>query len=164
MKKLLLLSALVWAFLLAVPDQSRAQLGGGLLGGGTLQNLRNRMTNRNPAIQYDPSVLTPGTPRDEVLAVFGNPNGSQNINGVQQDVFAFYPNGDKYVDPQITAGTVAAAVFTSGISLAVKAGRTVIQHNQLTLYQVTYDQYGDVQSVRVVPPNIGSEPTGAGGQ
>ena len=73
-------------------------------------------------------------------------------------------NGDKYVDPQITAGTVAAAVFTSGISLALKAGRTVIQHNQLTLYQVTYDQYGDVQSVRVIPPNIGSEPTGAGGQ
>src|SRR5271156_290052 len=104
MKKLLLLSGLVWALLVAVPGQSRAQLGGGLLGGGTvggtLQNLRNRMTNRNPAIQYDPSVLTPGTPRDEVLAVFGNPNGSQNVNGVQQDVFAFYPNGDKYVDPQ----------------------------------------------------------------
>ena len=35
------------------------------------------------------------------------------------------------------AGTVAAAVFTSGISLAVKAGRTVIQQNQLTVYQVT---------------------------
>jgi hypothetical protein len=168
MKKLLLLSGLALALLLAVPNQSRAQLGGGLLGGGTvggtLQNLRNRMTNRNPSIQYDPSVLTPGTPRDEVLAVFGNPNGSQNVNGVQQDVFAFYPNGDKYVDPQITAGTVAAAVFTSGISLAVKAGRTVIQQNQLTLYQVTYDSNGDVQSVNVIPPNIGSEPNGGGGQ
>jgi hypothetical protein len=55
-------------------------------------------------------------------------------------------------------------VFTSGISLAVKAGRTVIQQNQLTLYQVTYDSNGDVQSVNVIPPNIGSEPNGGGGQ
>lgn len=112
-------------------------------------------------------MLTPGTPRDEVLAVFGNPNGSQNINGVQEDLFAFYPNGDKYVDPQITAGTIAAAVFTGGISLAVKAGRNVIEQNQLTIYRVTYDPYGNVQSVKVIPPNMGSEPKGAeqsGGQ
>ncbi len=169
MKRRLLLSVLALTLLIAFPDQSRAQLGG-LLGGGNgnggglLQNLRNQMTNRNPSIQYNPSVLTPGTPRDEVLAVLGNPNGSQNVNGMQEDLFAFYPNGDKYVDPQITAGTIAAAVFTSGISLAVKAGRNVIEQNQLTIYRVAYDQYGDVQNVTVIPPNMGSEPGGGGAQ
>ena len=64
MKKILLLSSLALALLVAVPDQSRAQLGGGLLGGGgggggllgggtvggTLQNLTNQLTNRNPSI------------------------------------------------------------------------------------------------------------------
>jgi hypothetical protein len=63
--------------------------------------------------------------------------------------------------PQINAGTIAAAVFTGGMSLAVKAGRTVIQENQLTLYLVSYNGNGYIQNVQVIPPNIGSEPSGS---
>jgi hypothetical protein len=140
------------------------QLGGGLLGGGLgsrLEHLRNRMTDKDPSIKYDPSVLRPGTPRSQVLQLMGAPNGTQTVNGVEQDVYAFFPDGSKYVDPQITAGTIAAAVFTAGMSLAVKAAKNTIQQNQLTLYDVSYDANQNIESVRVIPPNFGSEPSPA---
>jgi hypothetical protein len=44
------------------------------------------------------------------------------------------------------------------MSLAVKAAKNTIQQNQLTLYDVLYDANQDIQSVKVIPPNIGSEP------
>jgi outer membrane protein assembly factor BamE (lipoprotein component of BamABCDE complex) len=168
MKRIALLTALTALVLIAVFGGIRAQegpLGGGLLGGGglgsRLQTLRNRMTDKDPSIQYNPSVLRPGTSRSQVLDLMGEPNGTQTVNGVQQDVYAFFPDGSKYVDPQITAGTIAAAVFTGGMSLAVKAAKNTIQQNQLTLYDVHYDANQDIQSVRVIPPNIGSEPAGS---
>ncbi len=142
----------------------RAQEGplqGGLLGGrigNRLEHMREQMTGKNPNIQYNASVLAPGTPRNQVIAAFGQPNGTQNAGGAQEDVYAFFPDGSKYVDPQITAGTVAAAVFTGGMSLAVKAAKNTIQRNQLTLYDVRYDANQNVQSVKVIPPNLGSEP------
>jgi hypothetical protein len=136
-------------------------LGGGLFGGeigSRLENLRNQITNKDPSIQYNPSVLRPGTPRRQVVYLLGPPNGTQMQNGMEEDIYAFFPDGSKYVDPQITAGTIAAAVFSSGMSLAVKAAKNTIQQNQLTLYDVLYDANQDIQSVKVIPPNIGSEP------
>jgi hypothetical protein len=121
--------------------------------GSILQNLRNRVSNRDPSVHYNPSVLRPGTPRNQVLYLMGQRNGTPYQNGAQQDVYAFYPDGTKYIDPQINAGTIAAAVFTGGMSLAVKAGRTVIQDNQLTLYLVSYNGNGYIQNVQVIPPS-----------
>jgi hypothetical protein len=165
MKKSLLLVALTGLTILVIAGLSHAQAGpapgGGLLGGAVgsrLQNLRNRMTNKDPSIQYNPSVLTPGTPRSQVMAAFGQPNGTQIVNGEQDDIYAFFPDGSKYVDPQITAGTIAAAVFTGGMSLAAKAAKNTIQQNQLTLYRVHYDSNQNIKSVKVIPPNIGSQP------
>jgi outer membrane protein assembly factor BamE (lipoprotein component of BamABCDE complex) len=162
MKRIPLITVMTAAVLALCLGGAEAQLGGGLLGGGgfgsRLETLRNRMTNKDPSIQYNPSVLRPGTPRSQVLDLMGQPNGAQVQNGVQQDVYAFFPDGSKYVDPQITAGTIAAAVFTGGMSLAVKAAKNTIQQNQLTLYDVTYDANDNIQSVQVIPPNIGSEP------
>jgi hypothetical protein len=167
MTKTLLAAAVASVVLALTPHNPYAQegpLGGGLLGGGVrnrLENMREHMTDKNPNIRYNPSVLTPGTPRSQVVAAFGQPNGTQNVNGVEEDVYAFFPDGSKYVDPQITAGTIAAAVFTSGMSLAVKAAKNTVQQNQLTLYDVRYDANQNVQSVKVIPPNIGSEPAAA---
>jgi hypothetical protein len=162
---LLAFMALVIGVTLGNPRAQEGPMGGGgLLGGGLrnrLQNMREHMTDKNPNIQYNPAVLQPGTPRAQVESAFGNPNGTQSVNGVQEDVYAFFPDGSKYVDPQITAGTIAAAVFTGGMSLAVKAAKNTIQQNQLTLYDVRYDANQNVQSVKVIPPNIGSEPAGA---
>lgn len=170
MKKSFLPAAVAALAIAAIAGYAQAQTGpapaGGLLGGldSRLQNLRNRVTNKDPSIQYNPSVLTPGTPRSQVVAAFGQPNGTQTVNGAQDDIYAFFPDGSKYVDPQITAGTIAAAVFTSGMSLAAKAAKNTIQQNQLTLYRVHYDAYQDIQSVRVIPPNIGSQPGAQPGQ
>jgi len=170
MKKSFLPAALAALAIAAIAGYPQAQTGpapgGGLLGGldSRLQNLRNQVTNKDPSIQYNPSVLTPGTPRSQVVAAFGQPNGTQTVNGAQDDIYAFFPDGSKYVDPQITAGTIAAAVFTSGMSLAAKAAKNTIQQNQLTLYRVHYDAYQNIQSVRVIPPNIGSQPGGQPGQ
>jgi len=168
MKRTALLTGFTVLAAVIVMGDARAQegplQGGGLLGGrigSRLENLRNRITNKDPSIQYNPAVLAPGTPRSQVLAAFGQPNGTQNVNGAQEDVYAFFPDGSKYVDPQITAGTIAAAVFTGGMSLAVKAAKTTIQQNQLTLYDVRYDANQNVAGVKVVPPNIGAEPGGS---
>jgi len=154
------LTGLVIAVTLGNPCAQEGQ-GGGLLGGGIrnrLQNMREHMTDKNTNIQYNPAVLQPGTPRSQVEGAFGQPNGTQTVNGAQEDVYAFFPDGSKYVDPQMTAGTIAAAVFTGGMSLAVKAAKNTIQQNQLTLYDVRYDANQNVLSVKVIPPTIGSEP------
>lgn len=138
--------------------------GGGLLGGrigGRLEKMREHMTDKNPNVRYDPSVLAPGTPRSQVIAAFGQPNGTNNAGGVQEDVYAFFPDGAKYVDPQVSAGTIAAAVFTAGMSLAVKAAKNTIQRNQLTLYDVRYDTNENIAGVKTIPPSIGSEPGAA---
>ncbi len=171
MKKSFLPAVLAALAIAATAGYPQAQTGpppgGGLLGGALgsrIENLRNRVTNKDPSIQYNPSILTPGTPRSQVVAAFGQPNGTQTVNGAQDDIYAFFPDGSKYVDPQITAGTIAAAVFTSGMSLAAKAAKNTIQQNQLTLYRVHYDANQNVQSVRVIPPNIGSEPGAQPGQ
>ena len=166
MRKTALLIALAGLALVITPANSRAQegqIGGGLFGGrlgSRLQTLRNRMTNKDSSIQYNPSILRTGTPRSQVVDLLGEPNGTQMENGVQEDVYAFFPDGAKYVDPQITAGTIAAAVFTAGMSLAVKAAKNTIQQNQLTLYDVRYDANQNIQSVKVIPPKLGSEPGG----
>jgi hypothetical protein len=121
------------------------------------------MANKDPSIQYNPSVLRPGTPRSQVLYLFGEPNGTQTQNGLQEDVYAFFSDGSKYVDPQITAGTIAAAVFTGGMSLAVKAARNTIQQSQLTLYRVRYAANQKIENVKVIPPHVGSEPGASAG-
>ena|SRR5579863_2933125 len=109
MKKIVLRTALAGLALALTVGNPRAQegpmLGGGLFGGGIgsrLQTLRNRMTNKDPSIQYNPSVLRPGTPRSQVVYLLGEPNGTQMQNSMQEDVYAFFPDGSTYVDPQIT--------------------------------------------------------------
>lgn len=161
---LILLAAVILMFSAGQGRAQESPMGGGLFGGrigSRLQHMRNRMSNKDPSIQYDPSVFRTGTPRSQVMNLMGEPNGTQMVGGVEEDVYAFFPDGSKYVDPQVTAGTIAAAVFTAGMSLAVKAARNTIQQNQLTLYDVRYDSNQNIQSVRVIPPKIGSEPSGA---
>ena len=70
MKKSFLPAALAALAIAVITGYPQAQTGpppgGGLLGGALgsgLQNLRNQITNKNPSIQYNASVLAPGTPR-----------------------------------------------------------------------------------------------------
>jgi hypothetical protein len=133
--------------------------GGGL--GSRLELLRDRASDKDPSIQYDPSVLTVGTPRSRVVAAFGEPNATKSEGTSREDVYAFYPDGSKFVDPQVGAGTIAAAVFTAGMSLAVRQAKIMIQEQRITMYRVRYEAQDNIASVEVVPPEMGGTPAPA---
>jgi hypothetical protein len=116
------------------------------------------MTNKDESIRYDPSVLATGVARSDVVAKLGKPNASQGEGVAREDVWAFFPDGSKFKDPEITGATIAAAVFTRGMSLAVRKARTTVAEHQLTLYRVHYDDQYRVKTVQVVPPTYNSEP------
>jgi hypothetical protein len=165
MRKLLAASVLATLMAVLMPRYALTQIlqGGGVLGGragSRVDQMKEKMTGKDMSHQYNAAVLAVGTPRSQVQAAFGQPNGIQDVNGAQEDVYAFFPDGYKYVDPQVTAGTIAAAVFTGGMSLAARQARIIIQQNQLTLYEVRYDANQNIQSVKVIPPHIGSDPAG----
>jgi hypothetical protein len=157
-----LMAAVVGAVMFISVGTAGAQiLGGGL--GSRLDRFKQKMSSKDPSHPYNAAVLTPGTPRSQVIEAFGQPNGTQIArNGQPEDVYAFFPDGSKYIEPQVHAGTIAAAVFTGGLSLATREARIEIQKNQLTVYHVTYDENGNIKSVKTIPPNLPvSEPSGA---
>jgi hypothetical protein len=154
-------AAIMMLALMTGPKSGRAQiLGGGGLG-SRLDRFKQNMSSKDTSHMYNASVMTPGTPRSQVIAAFGQPNGTQTSKtGAPEDVYCFFPDGAKYIEPQIHAGTIAAAVFTGGISLATREARIEVQKNQLTIYHIRYDAYGNIQSVKTIPPNLPvSEPS-----
>jgi hypothetical protein len=141
---------LSFAILIAAPPRASAQLIGGRA--ARLSRLPEHRGNKDSSIHYDPALMAPGTPRDRVNAAFGTPNATQGEGAAREDVYAFHPDGAKFVEAQMNAGTIAAAVFTGGMSLAVRRARTAVQENQLTLYRVHYDATDKIKSVDVIPP------------
>jgi hypothetical protein len=114
----------------------------------SLEGQEQSFTFKNESIHYNPSVLQVGTPRQQVLAAFGNPNASQTTaNGQVEDVYAFNPDGSKFVNPQTQARNIAAAVFTAGTSVAVRQARIKMTENKLTLFHVIYSPDETIQRV-----------------
>jgi len=150
--------AVAVAAVLFAPALASAQLLRGGPIGGRLEQFKERMTNKDESVHYDPSVLATGVARSDVVAKLGEPNASQGVGASREDVWAFYSDGAKFKDPEISGATIAAAVFTGGMSLAVRKARTTVQEQQLTLYRVHYDEQDRIKSVQVVPPTAGSEP------
>lgn len=151
----------VLAVLLSPAFASAQLLGGGLIG-GRLERFKDRMSNKDESIRYDPSVLAPGVARSDVIAKLGEPNASQGEGAAREDVWAFFPDGSKFKDPQINGATIAAAVFTAGMSLAVRKARTTVAEHQLTMYRVHYNEQDRIKTIKVVPPTYGSEPSSSG--
>jgi hypothetical protein len=107
------------------------------------------LTMKDTSVHYDPKVLTVGTPKSQVQAAFGDPNGSKtNAAGQSEDVYAFNPDGSKFVDPQLRPRNIALAVFSMGTSIAVRQARLAMAEKKLTLYHVTYGGNGMIASVR----------------
>jgi hypothetical protein len=142
------------AIVLAAPPRACAQLIGGRA--ARLSRMPEHRGNKDSSIRYDPALMAPGTSRDRVHTAFGTPNATQGDGAAREDVYAFHPDGAKFIEPQMNAGTIAAAVFTGGMSLAVRRARTAVQESQLTLYHVHYDAADKVKSVNAVPPGSGS--------
>jgi len=111
------------------------------------------VTMKDTSIHYDPSVMRPGIARSEVLQSFGEPNDTGSLKtGQDEDVYAFYPDGTKFVNPTVRARNVALGFFTAGMSVAVRQLRLHQAESKLTLYHVTYDSNGTIASVRIEPP------------
>lgn len=143
-------AAVMVLLVVAAPQASFAQHIGGRA--ARLSRLPESISNKDPSIHYDAAILAPGTSRERVHAAFGAPNGTQGEGAALEEVYAFHSDGAKFVEPRVTGGTIAAAVFTGGMSLAVRKARSSIQENQLTIYRVHYDGASKIKSVEVMPP------------
>jgi hypothetical protein len=122
------------------------------------------VTMKDTAIHYDPSVMRPGVDRNEVEQTFGEPNSSGSLpTGQTEDVYAFYPDGTKFVNPTVRPRNIALGVFTGGMSVAMRQLRLHQAESKLTLYHVIYDANGMVASVHIEPPS-GGNPTPAQSQ
>jgi hypothetical protein len=114
----------------------------------SLAGQEQSFTFKNDSIHYNPSVLQVGTPRQQVVAAFGNPNASQTTaHGQLEDVYAFNPDGSKFVNPQTQARNIAAAVFTAGTSVAVRQARIKMTEDKLTLFHVVYSPDETIQKI-----------------
>ena len=112
--------------------------------------IEQSVTMKNSSVHYNPEVLKVGTPRSRVVAAFGEPNGSQKTdNGQVEDVYAFYPDGTKFVDPQIRPRNIAMAVLSMGTSVAVRQARLHMAEKKLTLYHVFYSPEDTIENVQV---------------
>jgi hypothetical protein len=116
----------------------------------SLQRQEQSFTFKNESIHFNPSVVQIGTPRQQVISAFGEPNASQtNASGLDEDVYAFNPDGSKFVNPQTQARNIAAAIFTAGTSAAIRQARIKMTEDKLTLYHLTYDLDDTIQHVSV---------------
>jgi hypothetical protein len=102
--------------------------------------LKESVTWKDTTHHYDPAVLKRGTPRSRVLEAFGPPNEEYQQNGALEDVFAFYPDGAKFVNPTLRPRNIALGMLTFGGATAARAGRQVYVERGLTRYYVYYDK------------------------
>jgi hypothetical protein len=116
----------------------------------SLQDQEQSFTFKNESIHFNPQILQIGTPRQQVIAAYGEPNASQTTkSGLAEDVYAFNPGGSKFVNPQTQARNIAAAIFTAGTSVAVRQARIHMTEQKLTLYHVIYGLDNTIQKVTV---------------
>ncbi len=114
----------------------------------TPTGMAQSVTMKDSSVHYDPSVLKVGTARSQVQAVWGDPNGTQTTDSGQiQDVYAFNPDGTKFVNPKTRARNIALGFFTAGTSVLVRQARLALQEKKLTLFHVLYAPDDTIQSV-----------------
>jgi hypothetical protein len=112
---------------------------------GMLQSV----TMSDCSIHYDPALPKPGSLRSQIKAAFGEPNATGTTSGGQtEDVYAFNPDGTKFVNPQVRPRNLALGFFTRGMSVAVRQARLNMAEKKLTLYHVLYAPNNVVESVR----------------
>jgi hypothetical protein len=105
-------------------------------------------TMKDSSVHENPTLLQVGVSRDKIVSAFGPPNQITTENGQEEDVYEFNPDGSKFVKPKIYARNIAAGVFTGGIATVVHQARIHETEQKLTVYRLTYDPEGLVQSVK----------------
>ncbi len=62
--------------------------------------MEQSFTMKNSSIHYDPAVLSVGTAQSQVRSAYGEPNASRyNAARQLERIYAFNPDGTKFVDP-----------------------------------------------------------------
>jgi hypothetical protein len=113
-------------------------------------SMQQSVTLSDTSTRYDPNVLQVGAARSTVLASYGDPNDSRTTDGgLVEEVYAFNPDGTKFVNPQIRARNVALGFFTMGTSVAVRQARLALQERKLTIFHVIYSPDDRIQSAEV---------------
>ena len=138
------------AAMIASPAYAQLLGGGGL--GSRLERMRNKMTDKNPSIQYDASCCRSAIRVSEVIAAFGEPNATQGEGTSREDVYAFIPTGRNCVDPEISAHHRRRGVYRGHVA----SRATGEDHDPGAAHHavyVHYDSNDNIQSVRVVPRN-----------
>ncbi|HKN01348.1 MAG TPA: hypothetical protein VJX23_12595 [Candidatus Binataceae bacterium] len=99
------------------------------------------------SIQYNPDVSRPGTPRADVETVLGPPNATQAMADGQIDaIYAFFPDGGKFVNPDPTS-QIAASFFTHRGPIAAAPNQLDLDQSELTFYHIRYRSDGTVMMV-----------------
>ncbi len=102
--------------------------------------MKESFTHKNTSVKYSNKVLMVGASREQVIKVFGAPNGSDAMTGgAVEDVYIFTPDGYKYVSPSPRARNVALGIVTLGTSVAVHQSLLAYQRSNLTIYHVYYN-------------------------
>jgi hypothetical protein len=118
------------------------------------------MTLKDTSVHYDPNVMRLGVARSAVQSAFGEPNSTDSLeDGQTDDVYAFYPDGTKFVNPTVRPRNIALGVFTAGASVAVRQLRLHQAESKLTLYHAVYGSDGTIASIRIESPANGSPGT-----
>ena len=115
----------------------------------SLSGMTQSVTMKDSSVHYDPSILKAGNSRQQVQAAFGEANATQTTDaGLTEDVYAFNPDGTKFVNPKLRPRNFALAFFTMGTSVAVRQARLHMTEKKLTLYHVLYASNDTIESVR----------------
>ncbi len=92
------------------------------------------------------SVLTQGTPRNQVIATLGTPVVSEIREGAKVDTFAFKQGYGKAAKTARAVGHGIADVFTLGLWELVGTPTELIASGRDVKIQVTYDENDRVKS------------------
>jgi hypothetical protein len=112
--------------------------------------MQQSFTMSDSSVRYDPNVLHVGAARSAVMASYGDPNGtSRTDRGLTEDIYAFNPDGSKFVNPQVRPRNLALGFATRGASMAVRQARLASKERKLTLFHVTYSGDHKIRTIKV---------------
>jgi len=114
----------------------------------TLAGQEQSFTLKDKSVHYNPDLLRAGVSRNEIKTAFGEPNSSRTTDsGLIEDVYAFNPDGTKFVNPTLRARNLALGFFTMGTSVAVRQARLHLTEQKLTLFHVNYGANDTISAV-----------------
>ncbi len=104
------------------------------------------MAARQPS-RKDTELLSPGVPRNLVLAELGSPVASDTKDGKRVDVFSFVQGYRKGVRVGRTVAHATADLFTLGLWEVAGTPTEAVLDGTRVAYEVTYDSNDRVEKV-----------------